>query len=306
MLRRKFIHQSILALTAKTWFLANPSSGQVLPGKDLWKLDTHVHFFDLHQFRYPWLQNVSKINQDFTIADYREATRHSEVGQFIFMESGAAPEFSVAEARWVSKLADDNQQIKGIIAQVDLSDNISGVRKFNELKKIRLLKGGRGKFIPDSTIFVDNLKHLRELDLTFDLLLSWQDLEKAAKLIEKVPGLQFILDHLGNPSYQDDDFPVWKEGIQALAALPNVNCKVSGIISRIGPDWKLDDIQPYFDHAYRSFGAGRLLYGGDWPVVLLAASYRSWSDAFEVMTAELPAAERKMIYHQNAKRIYNL
>ncbi|MCB0666381.1 MAG: amidohydrolase family protein [Saprospiraceae bacterium] len=301
MLRREFIHQSVMALSAKA-LLPERS----LPGTDLWKLDTHVHFFDLRQFRYPWLQNASKINHDFTVEDYREATREADVGQFIFMESGAAPEFSGAEARWVSKLANENQQIKGIIAQIDLSDNISDVRKFNELKEINLLKGGRGKFIPDSNIFIDNLNHLGELDLTFDLLLSWQDLEKAAKLIEEVPRTTFILDHLGNPGYQDDDFPVWKEGIKALAALPNVNCKISGMISRIGPDWKLEDIQPYFDHAYRSFGADRLLYGGDWPVVLLADSYQSWSDAFEVMTAELPVAERKMIYHQNAKRIYNL
>lgn len=281
-------------------------SGITTNESGVWKIDTHMHLFDLNQFKYPWLQNVTRINRNFNLDDFDVATRNAGVRKMIFMESGAAPEYSLAEAEWVSRLASKDNRIQGIVAQLDLSADLKLSSDFRALEKIALVKGGRGKFQPQSPFFLDNLKHLADLGWTLDLLLSNDQLAEVISFISQAPDTRFILDHLGNPDYREGDLEKWRMGIRDLASLPNVNCKVSGIISRIGTDWSLQEIIPYFEHVYQSFGSDRLLFGGDWPVVLLAGSYQDWSDVFDQLTSKLTEPDRRKIFHENAMRIYNL
>jgi L-fuconolactonase len=203
-------------------------------------------------------------------------------------------------------LARDEPRIKGIIAQQDLSQDLRNSSAFDELQKIDILKGIRSKFEPDSPHYLDNLQVLPVLDLTCDLLLSSSQLEDAAHIVAQCPDTRFILDHLGNPDIKNGDINTWKEGISILAGHSNVCCKISGIITRIGEGWTLDSIRPYAMHVFQEFGVDRLVYGGDWPVVLLADSYRSWSRAFERLTGDFSETDLEKIYYKNADRIYNL
>ena len=125
-------------------------------------------------------------------------------------------------------------------------------------------------------------------------------------MIENCPSNIFILDHLGNPDVRANEDKPWRAGIDALSALPNVNCKISGIITRAGKGWKKKQIAPYIQYVIERFGMDRLVYGGDWPVVLRAGSYQSWSRAFEKITRQYAEADLIKIYHQNADRIYRL
>jgi L-fuconolactonase len=102
------------------------------------------------------------------------------------------------------------------------------------------------------------------------------------------------------------DFDYWKKGIDELALRPNVNCKISGILTRVGKDWTLKEISPYVHYAIEHFGFDRLVYGGDWPVVLRADSYLAWSRAFEKLTRPYSKDELHKLYHLNADRIYQL
>ena len=131
-------------------------------------------------------------------------------------------------------------------------------------------------------------------------------MEKAAGICHQSPGTTFILDHVGHPDYQSGGEENWKKGIDALSQLSNVYCKVSGMISRIGVQWTLEQLRPVFNYVFMKFGPDRLLYGGDWPVVLLADSYQSWSNAFNLLISGYSRSVQNKMAHKNADRIYDL
>jgi L-fuconolactonase len=306
MKRRQFIGQSLktsIGWMAMTHGFETESNGGA---KKRLKTDTHMHLFDLEHFKYPWLERVPKINRSFSLDDFRAASKRSGVGKIVFMESGASPEFALPEALRVASLAKEEPRIKGLVAQLSLESDIEQSPDFRSLLEISILKGIRSKFQGDSKLFVDNLRLLGAHDLTFDLLLSGAQLQSAAEITKQCSETIFILDHIGNPDFKQDTFNEWKKGIRLLAAQPNVCCKISGMISRIGSNWNLDLLRPYVMHVCEQFGTGRLVYGGDWPVVLLGDSYQAWSDAFDRLMTGFSKDELSMIYHENADRIYNL
>ena len=273
------------------------------------KTDTHVHLFDLTNLSYSWLQNAPEINRSFSIYDFQKASKTSNIGKILFMESGADAEFSLREATWVATLPIVEPRIKGIIAKLDLSQGSKTASQLEELGKLDILKGVRGPF-PENTAdprnFMMGLNLLAERKLTFDLLLTPSRLIFAAEVIKKSPDTIFILDHFGNPDVRTGEISIWKKGIDALAALPNVNCKLSGIITKAGKEWTRDQLEPYVMYVIEQFGFDRLVYGGDWPVVLRAGSYRSWSKAFEKLTKNFAENELHKMYHENADRIYGI
>ncbi len=309
--RRRFINQSIkgamgFTLSTRGRTMAPP---QPLPISQISKTDTHVHLFDLDQFNYSWLKNVPEINRNFNLHDFDQATERSNVTEIIFMESGADPEFNIREAQWVAKLADQDLRIKGIIAKLDLAQGDQTEREFSSLLELKLVKGIRGPFPQNEqgvAAFIEGLSLLLQHQLTFDLLLTPSRLPFAASVIKEVPDNVFILDHLGNPSSEESNWHQWQNGIDALAELPNVHCKISGIITRFGEAWSIDQIRPYLGYVMKHFGPDRLVYGGDWPVVLRAGSYQSWSRAFDQIMNEVPEAIAKKVCHENANRIYRL
>ncbi len=156
------------------------------------------------------------------------------------------------------------------------------------------------------------LKNAPEINRSFSI----EDFQAASKnchigkilfiVAKKYSNNIFILDHMANPDIKTGDTEFWKKGIRALSELPNVICKISGIITRIGKDWTRKKIEPYILYVIEQFGMDRLVYGGDWPVVLRAGSYESWSKVFEKITAQFSKDELHKIYHENADRVYNL
>ncbi|HEX3135898.1 MAG TPA: amidohydrolase family protein, partial [Planctomycetota bacterium] len=113
-------------------------------------------------------------------------------------------------------------------------------------------------------------------------------------------------DHLGNPPIAQKTMDAWAAPMVELATLPNVSCKLSGIVTAAGELWSIDDLVPYVDHALRSFGATRLAWGSDWPVVLKASDYRHWVDVARTLVAMLPADDQRRILHDNAATFYRL
>lgn len=273
------------------------------------KTDTHVHLFDLKNLSYDWLKNSPKINRNFDLQDYEEATKGSNIGNMVFMESGTNAHLGLREATLVSQLALSEPKIKGIVAKADLTQGPGTQKALEQLCELPLVKGIRASFPKDaatSSSFLEGFTALAERKLSFDLLISPPLMAEAVKVALKFPNTIFILDHLGNPNVGDADTTQWKNGIEKLAELPNVNCKISGIITRFGKDWSVEKIKPYILYVIEKFGMDRLVFAGDWPVVLLAGSYKRWSRAFEKITDPFSDEELHKIYHQNADRIYRL
>ncbi len=135
-----------------------------------------------------------------------------------------------------------------------------------------------------------------------------EELDDASKLIEACPDTRFILDHCGNESVLTKDHSAWKRRIDRVASHGDrVVCKVSGIVaSAKGHAWTEDDLAPVVNHVLAAFGPDRVMFGGDWPVCTVAATYRRWVEALRAIVAQRPEAERRKLFHDNAVRFYGL
>jgi L-fuconolactonase len=155
--------------------------------------------------------------------------------------------------------------------------------------------------------YVVSVRLLGELGMSFDLCMRPEDLPDGAKLIDACPDTRFVLDHCGNANVQADDLSAWRRDIADLAKRPNVIGKISGIVAFAKPgDWSADDLAPIVNHTLDVFGPDRVVFGGDWPVCTLVATFREWVEALKQIVADRPLAEQRKLFHDNAVGFYGL
>jgi predicted TIM-barrel fold metal-dependent hydrolase len=155
--------------------------------------------------------------------------------------------------------------------------------------------------------FAENVARLGRHGLTFDLCTLPRQLPVVAGLVRKCPDVQFILDHCGIPDVKSGGLDPWRDHIRQLAAMPNVACKVSGVVAYGDPEgWTVDDLRPFVDHAIACFGFDRLVWGSDWPVCTLTADLGRWVAASHALVADASADERARLFGGNAIRLYRL
>jgi L-fuconolactonase len=140
--------------------------------------------------------------------------------------------------------------------------------------------------------------------LVFDALALPRHLPRLVQVVDRHPGLQFVLDHFAKPHLATGEIAAWKQDIASLAARPNIACKMSGLVTEAAADWQVADLREAVDHVIAQFGPQRMLWGSDWPVVNLAGGYAKWFAASETLLAGLAPAEKADIYGGNAVRIY--
>jgi len=276
--------------------------------------DSHVHFWDPGLMPYPWLAGEPKI-----AARHSPETLAIEAGtvmpaRIVFVQAECARDRWLDEVRWVESLATAGPRIAGIVAHapMDAGAELSGI--LAELKRHPLVRGVRhliqGEADPHfctRAVFVAGVQELGHHGLTFDLCCRHHQLAGVIELVRRCPQTSFILDHAGKPAIARRELDPWRGEIVALAALPNVVCKFSGLVTETGPaGWTVDDLRPYTEHLLATFGPARLLFGSDWPVVKLAASYAGWLDAAQTLLSSLSPGERTAIFNHNAARVYRL
>ena len=148
---------------------------------------------------------------------------------------------------------------------------------------------------------------LRELNFTYDILIYAKQLPAAVALTERFPDQRFVVDHVAKPAIKTRESAAWAEQIRALAAYPNVCCKLSGLITEADwRGWRADDFKPYLDVVFDAFGCDRLMFGSDWPVCLLAGTYRQVKELIEGYMSNRTAAEKEDVFGRNALRFYGL
>jgi L-fuconolactonase len=160
----------------------------------------------------------------------------------------------------------------------------------------------------ESPLFVKNLSQLWTRDLSFDLCLRSDQLADALKIVNACPDTQFVLDHAGNPPLGTERMDAWRADVSALGRRPNVACKLSGLVNHIkDPDKAQSSIRRVFNHVMDCFGPNRIVFGGDWPVCLLAGYELSqWVELVTEITYDWSRSERDAFYDVNARRIYGL
>ncbi len=316
--RRQFLKGSLFAVAAGPGALAGAAESAApgeRPETALRIVDTHQHLWDLRRFRLPWIARDSPLNRNFLMRDYRAATRGLNVVKAVYMEVDVAPEQQAAEAEYILGVcrAGDTPTVAAVISGRPASEGFSAY--LDRFRGDRHLKGVRQVLHTPATpagtcrtrAFVRGVRVLGERGLSFDLCMRPAELPDAAHLIEACPDTRFILDHCGNPDVQARDRTQWQRNLERVARLRNVVCKVSGIVASARPGrWTADDLAPIVNHTIQAFGWERVMFGGDWPVCTLAATYRQWVEALRAIVRERPAADRRKLFHDNAARFYGL
>ncbi len=277
-------------------------------------VDTHVHFWNPARFRYAWLDGLPGLNRAFLPADFATASLNSNVGKMIFVESGCELAQSLDEVNWVSALAQNEPRLKGIIAHAPLENGGSVRSALSALAGRSLVKGVRrnlqGEHDTDffmQTEFVAGVRLLAEFGFTFDLCIRHEQLRSVAELVRRVPQVTFVLDHLGKPDVRGKKTTPWAADLKTLAALPNVVCKISGLATEADwKNWQPADLEIYFARALECFGCDRVLFGGDWPVATLAASYDLWLETVLEFFPFATDTDRVKLFQGNAERVYRV
>lgn len=296
------------------------SNGEKVDQGSLPVCDTHLHLWDLEKFKLPWLSGdaVQSINRSYVLKDYRKATAGLNVQRAVYMEVNVHPSHQVKEAKYVFRLCarDDNPMQGAVIGgspqSSDFKAYIEKLADNKYLKGVRtvLHDADRTKGMCLGPQFVENIKLLGEQGLRYDLCMRPGELLDGARLAEKCPKTRFVLDHCGNLSVQNKDAELraqWEKGIKELASLPNVMCKISGIIVTADREnWKPDDLAPNMNFCMDTFGEDRVMFAGDWPVCTLTAPFGGWLGALKQIVRGRSEQFQRKLFHDNAVRFYEL
>jgi len=274
------------------------------------RIDTHQHFWKFDPIRDNWItEEMQVIRRDFTPLDIQFVLERNGFGGTVAVQADQSKE----ETAYLVQLAADYPFIKGVVGWIDLQ--AADIRQQLEAyRTTTVIKGFRhvveAEADPDFLIrpaVLNGLKALADYDYTYDLLIRPRHYAATLDCVRQNPDLQFVLDHIAKPPIKSKAFDEWAAFIDALAAFPNVVCKVSGLATEADWEgWKLDDFKQYLEHIFARFGKERIMYGSDWPVCLLAASYEESIAIVEDKLGQVTAAEKNAFWAENAIRVYNL
>jgi L-fuconolactonase len=273
------------------------------------RIDSHQHFWRYSAAEYPWIQVDWLIRRDFLPADLEPALTSCGLDGSIAVQARQTLE----ETRWLLELAEASPFIKGVVGWVDLrsprlEEQLAEFTNRPKLVGVRHVVQDE----PDDRFMVRadfqrGVAKLAQFGLTYDILLFPRQLPAAVELVRAVPEQRFVLDHIAKPLIRDGVLSPWQEQLRAIAALPNVMCKVSGLVTEARwQGWKPDDFRPYLDAVFEAFGPDRLMFGSDWPVALLAANYQQVFALARDYVARGGEVVEAKVFGLNASRFYDL
>lgn len=277
-------------------------------------IDTHQHLWDLNQLRLNWMTDDSPLRASFTPREYAEAIQGLHVLKSVYMEVDVVKELQQAEADYVIGLCKSasSTMVAAVVGGHPADSAFADYAR--QFQGHPYVKGIRQVIHVDSTpagyclqpAFVKGVQLLGELGLSYDICIRPGELGDAGRLVDACPGTRFILDHCGNGPVQGDQSQ-WRRDMTMLGKKPNLVCKVSGIVASAPKNnWTADDLAPLVNHTIDCFGWDRVMFGGDWPVCTLTASYRQWVEALQSIVMSRGEDEQRKLFYDNAARFYGL
>jgi predicted TIM-barrel fold metal-dependent hydrolase len=276
-------------------------------------LDTHQHLVYADRRPYSWTAGIPALAaKSFTYDDYLRAIEGAGIAAAVFMETSPDDPHWTEETRHVAELAAaPDSLITGMIVNCrpedegfeEYLDSLDGLPVVGLRRILHVMPDE----ISQQPRFVRNTRLLTAHGLTFDICMLQRQLPLAADLARACPEVQFILDHCGVPDIAAGTLADWRQKIAAVAELPNVACKISGIMAYCRPSQATADaVRPYFEYCLEVFGWDRVVWGSDWPVCLINVSLARWAEITrELVAAESDENQRKLCY-ANAVRLYRL
>lgn len=276
-------------------------------------IDTHQHLWDMDLFPYSWCHAFPALNRSFRMADYLEAARGLGVEKTVYVDADVDEPYILAETRTVLSLADrTDNPLEGVVASSrpeheDFRHYLDQIAGHPKLKGVRRVLHTQPDELSQSGTFIENIRSLSEYGLSFDVCVLARQLPIALDLVRRCPDVRFVLDHCGNPLVKEKLLEPWRRYIREIAGCPNVVCKVSGLVANADPqNWTPEDLRPFLEPVLECFGRDRVVFGSDWPVCTLAASYARWVGALSALTRSESEENRSKLFHENAVRVYRL
>jgi L-fuconolactonase len=276
-------------------------------------VDSHIHFWDPEQLNYPWLQDLPTLNHAFLPAQLDQAATAVNLQKIVFVQADCVPEDGLAEVAWVSQLAQTERRIQGIVAFAPLENGAASAAYLEKLKAFPLVKGVRRLIQSEAAgfatqpEFIQGVQQLAQFGFSFDICIVHAQMSEAIELVSQCPEVAFVLDHFGKPAIANKRLEPWATQIRTLAQFPYVWCKLSGLVTEADhQNWTVGDLRPYVEVVLDAFGPQRLMFGGDWPVSKLAASYQQWIETAYTLLSDSSEADRRRIFFENAQTFYRL
>lgn len=272
-------------------------------------IDTHQHFWKYNPVDYGWItDDMSVIRKDFLPADLSVLLKENGVDACVSVQADQTE----AETDWLLQMAEENEFIAGVVGWVDLrseqiEERLKHYSRFKKLKGFRhVLQGEEPAFMLQKD-FLNGISKLQQFGFTYDILIFPQHLDAALQLVQQFPNQPFVIDHIAKPFIKDRKIDGWKDGMEKIARHQNMYCKLSGMVTEADwKNWTPEDLSPYIDVVVNSFGTGRVMFGSDWPVCLVAAQYQQWLSFVKNYFASYSIQEQEAIFSKNASTFYGL
>ncbi len=249
-------------------------------------IDTHVHFWDPAELRYDWIVGSAVLDQTYRPERLPRQGADWQLEGLVMVQAECVHDQAQAEVAWVSGLAAQHPFVRGMVAFAPLEQGERAREHVAWLSQQPLVKGVRRLIQEEGPGFAVQPDFVRGVAL---------------------PAVSFVLDHIGKPDIQHRLLDPWRAELAELAGLPNVVCKLSGLVTEADHQhWQPADLRPYIEHVLEVFGPERVMYGSDWPVATLAARYEQWVEALAQATAGLPEAAQRKLWVENARAFYRL
>jgi L-fuconolactonase len=277
-------------------------------------VDTHLHVWDPNQLDYPWLAPIPLLNEAYLLSDYDRACGPVVVEKMVFVQAEVAFAQFREETAWVTSLAEQDPRLQGIVSWAPLENGDAVRPDLEQLAANPLVKGIRRiiQFEPDLAFclrpeFVQGVQALPDYGLSFDICIDHRHLANTIALVRQCPNVQFILDHIGKPDIAQQLLNPWAKELRELAGFANVWCKMSGLVTEADhANWQREDLRLYIDHVLACFGLDRVMFGGDFPVLLQASPYPRWVETLEWALAGYSQDEMRRLFRDNAIAFYRL
>jgi L-fuconolactonase len=274
-------------------------------------IDAHHHLWKYSAAEYGWIgPQMPALRKDFLPEDLEKVMHHFGIEGTVAVQARQ----SLEETEWLLELAGRHEIIRGVVGWVPLTEGANVRRRLERFAGNRKLRGVRHVIQDEADPryilrddFNAGVAALPELGLRYDILVFERHLPAAIQFVDRHPKQTFILDHVAKPRIRERILSPWDRNLREIAKRPNVYCKLSGMVTEADHRrWKPADLKPYIDVALSAFGPKRLMYGSDWPVMLLAAEYVQWHDLVRQAIERLSASEQERILGGTAIEAYGL
>lgn len=278
-------------------------------------VDSHVHLWNPQQFLIPWLSEAGILERSYLTADYWALSGHVDIAAFVYVEVDVDPHYALLEAEWVNTQAAAEPRLQAIVAHAPLEHGAHVASYLDALRAIGPRIKGVRRLLQDEAdpnfclqdSFIHGVQLLTRYNFSFDICIKHQQLAAVIELVKRCPDVDFILDHIGKPTIAHHLHEPWRTQMRSLAALPNVMCKISGVVTEAEHTrWTEADIEPYISHVINVFGEDRVMFGSDWPVVRLASEYERWVACLDRLTAGMSTLAQRKLWADNARRAYKM